>query len=222
MDKLDVRMICFNFMAYIGWLRTSSTIAERGGALVTGFDIDDFKAGDAHISADELWHNYEYFIRAVVPEAEKYGIKFALHPDDPPIAQLGGVERIMVSADNIEKAVTGFMRSDSLGYTLCQATYYMMGEDLYKVIPRFADKIMFVHFRNAAGNKFHFRETFHDNGELDMPGLIRCYKKCGVNVPIRVDHVPVMAEENSVNAGYDTLGRLFAIGYLKGILESIR
>ena len=59
-----------------------------------------------------------------MPEAEKYGIKFALHPDDPPIAQLGGVERIMVSADNIEKAVTGFMRSDSLGYTLCQATYY--------------------------------------------------------------------------------------------------
>ena len=56
----------------------------------------------------------------------------------------------------------------------------------------------------------------------NMPGLIRCYKKCGVNVPIRVDHVPVMAEENSVNAGYDTLGRLFAIGYLKGILESIR
>ena len=49
MDKLDIRAICFNFMAHIGWLRTSSDICERGGALVTGFDIADFKPTAAKI-----------------------------------------------------------------------------------------------------------------------------------------------------------------------------
>ena len=104
---------------------------------------------------------------------------------------------------------------------MCQATYLMMGEDLYDVIPKLADKIFFIHFRNAVGNKYKFRETFHDNGLIDMPKIIRLYKKCGIDVPIRVDHVPLMAGETQGTAGYTALGRLFAIGYLKGILESI-
>ncbi len=103
---------------------------------------------------------------------------------------------------------------------MCQATYAMMGEDLYEVIPHFADKIKFIHFRNAVGNKTKFHETFHDNGSLEMARLIKLYKSLGLNVPIRVDHVPTMAGENTVNAGYDALGRLYAIGYLKGILEA--
>ena len=89
--------ICFNFMAHIGWLRTSSDYRERGGARVTEFNIESFNPTDARITADELWKNYEYFIKAVIPEAEKYGIKLGLHPDDPPVARLGNVERIMIS-----------------------------------------------------------------------------------------------------------------------------
>ena len=53
-----------------------------------------------------------------------------------------------------------------------------------------------------------------------MAKLIKFYKDCGLNVPIRVDHVPKMAGEQSIHAGYDAIGRLYAIGYLKGILES--
>ena len=53
-----------------------------------------------------------------------------------------------------------------------------------------------------------------------MPDLIALYRRCGINVPIRVDHVPTMAGEDQKKAGYDSLGRLFAIGYLKGILEA--
>lgn len=219
MDKLDIRAICFNFMAHIGWLRTSSDICERGGALVTGFDIADFKLTAAKITERELWDNYTYFIKAVIPYAEKYNIDLALHPDDPPLAKLGDVSRIMISAENIDKAINT-VRSPKLGITMCQATYAMMGEDLYEVIPHFADKIKFIHFRNAVGNKTKFHETFHDNGSLEMAGLIKLYKSLGLNVPIRVDHVPTMAGENTVNAGYDALGRLYAIGYLKGILEA--
>lgn len=220
MNELDVRSICFNFMAHIGWLRTTDSIKERGGALVTGFDIDDFKSTEKAITSEQLWQNYEYFIKAVIPYAEKYNIKLALHPDDPPLPRLGNVERIMISYENINKAIH-IVNSPNLGVTMCQATYLMMGEDLYDVIPRLAEKIFLVHFRNAVGNKFRFRETFHDNGLIDMADIMKLYKKCGVNVPIRVDHVPLMAGEKQETAGYTALGRLFALGYLKGIMQAI-
>ena len=219
MNELDIRTLCFNWMAHIGWLRTADNIRERGGALVTGFDIDDFRPDGRSITAQELWNNYEYFLRAVLPYAEKYDIRLALHPDDPPLPRLGDIERIMTSCENIQKALS-VCPSDHLGVTMCQATYLMMGENLYEVIPKLADKIFFVHFRNAAGNKYRFRETFHDNGEIDMADIMRLYKKCGVDVPIRVDHVPLMAGEEPGKAGYTALGRLFALGYLRGILES--
>lgn len=220
MDKLNIRTICFNWMAHIGWLRTSSDLQERGGALVTGFNLNDFTPTDKKITQQQLWDNYKYFIDAVIPYSEKYNINLALHPDDPPLERLGNVERIMISADNIEKAMN-VRKSQNLGITMCQATYKMMGEDLYKVIPRFADKIMFVHFRNTTGVKNDFRETFHDNGDIAMADIMRLYKKCGVDVPVRVDHVPTMAGEKTQIAGYDALGRLYAIGYLKGILEAM-
>ncbi|MBR4295275.1 MAG: mannonate dehydratase [Clostridia bacterium] len=219
MESLNIRTICFNFMAHIGWLRTRSDIKERGDAYVTGFDIKDFKPVGERITSEQLWNNYEYFIKAVIPFAEKHGIKLALHPDDPPLERLGDVERIMISYENIKKAIS-IVDSDNLGVTMCQATYLMMGEDLYDVIPKLADKIFFVHFRNAVGNKLKFNETFHDNGLINMSDIMKLYKKCNVDVPIRVDHVPLMAGENQDLPGYTALGRLFAIGYLKGILES--
>ncbi len=222
MRDFQIQTICFNWMAHIGWLRTSSDIVERGGALVTGFNVNDFVAKEnVAISERELWDNYEYFLKAVIPVAEKYGIKLALHPDDPPFAKLGDVSRIMISPENIKRAIYDVCPSESLGITMCQATYYMMGADLEKTITEFADKIMFVHFRNAKGVKTNFRETFHDNGDLDMAKLICLYKKLGIDVPIRVDHVPTLKGENTEVAGYAAQGRLFALGYLKGLLETI-
>ncbi len=220
MKELGMESICFNWMAHIGWLRTKSDIVERGGALVTGFDINDFKDTGKAITEKELWDNYEYFLKAVVPVAEKNNIKLALHPDDPPLPKLGNVSRIMITGDNIKKAIYDIVPSDILGVTMCQATYHMMGEDLYKIIPELKEKIFFVHFRNAVGNKLSFRESFHDNGALEMAKLIKLYKELGINVPVRVDHVPTLKGEDTNVAGYAAMGRLFAIGYLKGLLES--
>ena len=98
----------------------------------------------------------------------------------------------------------------------------MMGEDLHKVISEQKNKIFFIHFRNTTGVKTNFRETFHDNGEIDMADLIHLYNSLNLDVPIRVDHVPLMAGENNNNPGYTSLGRLFAIGYLKGLLDRDR
>ncbi len=222
MRDLGMESICFNWMAHIGWLRTRSDIEERGGALVTEFNPNDFqpKAGVA-ISEKELWDNYAYFLKAVIPTAEECGIKLALHPDDPPVPKLGDVSRIMVSVENIKKAIYDVYPSENLGLTMCQATFYIMGADMEKTIRDFAEKIFFVHFRNTTGSLKGFRETFHDNGDLDMAKLLRLYTSLGINVPIRVDHVPTLKGENTEVAGYAAQGRLLAIGYLKGLLEAI-
>ena len=210
-------------MVHYGWTRTSDSLLERGGAKVTGFSLKDFKPDGFKISKEQVFENYIYFIKAVIPYAEKYGIKLALHPDDPPLDTLGNVPRIFTSLDNIKKGIN-CVNSENLGVTFCQACYKLMGEDLESAISELKNKIFFVHFRNVRGNKFNFRETFHDNGEIDMAAALRLYKKyCpdnAKNIPIRVDHVPTLAGEESRVSGYDALGRLFAIGYLKGIDEA--
>jgi hypothetical protein len=150
-------------------------------------------------------------------DRDLYNIKLALHPDDPPVPRLGGVSRIMISYENIKKAIS-VVNSCNLGVTMCQATYHIMGENLYEIIPKLNEKIFFIHFRNTTGNKKKFRETFHDNGEINMKNILELYRKCGINVPIRVDHVPTLAGESD-KTGYSSFGRLFALGYLKGLLE---
>lgn len=223
LKEVGIDTVCFNFMVHYGWTRTSDSLLERGGAKVTGFSLKDFKPDGFKISKEQVFENYIYFIKAVIPFAEKYGIKLALHPDDPPLDTLGKVPRIFTSLDNIKKGIN-CVNSENLGVTFCQACYKLMGEDLENAISELKNKIFFVHFRNVRGNKFNFRETFHDNGEIAMAAALRLYKKyCpdnAKNIPIRVDHVPTLAGEESRVSGYDALGRLFAIGYLKGIDEA--
>ena len=218
--EVGIHTVCFNFMAHYGWTRTDTSLPERGGATVTGFSLERFYPDEFKLNRDMLFHNYEYFIKAVIPYAERYDIRLALHPDDPPLDQLGNVARIFTSLDAIKRGIK-VVNSPNLGVTFCQACYQLMDEQLEVAIPALADKIFFIHFRNVRGTKTNFSETFHDNGDIDMAAAMKLYIENGVDVPIRVDHVPTLAGENSNIAGYDTLGRLFAIGYLKGLIEGI-
>lgn len=218
MDQMNVRTLCFNFMAHVGWTRTNYALPERGGALVTGFRLEDFQPVAARVSEEQLWANYTKFIQAILPYAERYHIHLALHPDDPPLPQLGGVSRIMTNVENIRRAID-MGNSPYLGVTLCQACFYLMGADLEQLIPAWRDKIFFVHFRNVTGTPVDFRETFHDNGDLDMARMMQLYKRSGIDVPVRVDHVPTMAGERETT-GYTALGRLYALGYLRGLLQA--
>lgn len=222
MDRLDIRTVCTNFMAYIGWFRTRNDIPERGGAMVTGFDRADCPDQEPlRITREQLWANLRYFLRAVMPYAEKYGIRIALHPDDPPVPRLRDVSRILTDRDSIVKAVK-LADSDYLGVTLCQGCYAAMGEDVSETIRLFArmDKLFFVHFRDISGDRDRFHETFHDNGQTDMAQAIQTYRDCGYHGPVRIDHVPTMAGEDNGNPGYANVGRLYALGYLKGLLEA--
>ncbi len=215
--------ICTNFMAEIGWYRTTSNIPERGGALVTGFDARDARIDPAlSITEEALWSNLAYFLKAVVPACERYGIRLALHPDDPPVARLGNVSRILISRENIQRAID-LVPSPNLGITMCQANYAAMGEDVYDCIESFGaqKKIFFVHFRDITGTATCFHETFHDNGQTDMAKALRAYQRTGFDGPVRIDHVPTMAGEKNGVPGYETVGRLYAIGYLKGLAEGI-
>ena len=224
MGLLGIRVLCYNFTAHFNWVRTRFDIRERGGALVTGYrhaDLDpEVVTDDGTVTAGELWKNLEYLQKAIVPAAEEAGVLLALHPDDPPQPVIQHISRILISADAMERAVN-IVPSPNAGITLCQATFRMMGEDAVQCIERFgrAGKINLVHFRDVTGDKDDFHETFHDNGMTDMAACIRAYRKVNCNAFIRVDHVPTMASEKNQSPGYESLGRLFAIGYLKGLLE---
>lgn len=215
--------ICTNFVAEINWYRSTSTYPERGGALVTGFDVRDVDIDPTLTSSEtELWCNLEYFLNAVIPQCEKYGINIALHPDDPPLRRLANLERILISKDNVQRALD-LVPSERLGITMCQANFVAMGENVYQCIEHFGrqKKIFLVHFRDIVGTAECFHEAFHDNGQTDMARALRCYRDVGYTGPVRIDHVPTMAGEANDRPGYETIGRLYAIGYLRGLADAI-
>ena len=70
------------------------------------------------------------------------------------------------------------------------------------------------------GQKENFRETFHDNGPTDMGKMLRIYSEAGFNGPIRPDHAPTIAGESDDSKGYGMQGKIFAFGYMIGLMEA--
>src|SRR5690606_32898407 len=139
-------------------------------------------------------------------------------PDDPPISPIRGVARIIRNAAAMQKAID-LVPSEYSGVTLCQGTLATAGENIPEVINHFGKqgKIFFVHFRDVKGTPEKFQETFHDDGITDMYASMKAYHEIGFDGPIRVDHVPTMEGESNENPGYEGMGRLFALGYMKGL-----
>ncbi|HPY90916.1 MAG TPA: mannonate dehydratase [Lentisphaeria bacterium] len=221
MGRLGLKLLCYNFMVGIGWYRSRNDLKERGGALTSGFDIREIDNDvELKISEEQVWKNYEYFLRAVLPAAEEAGVKLGLHPDDPPVSPLLGYSRVLTSADAYRK-VMNLSSSPSHGITFCQATFRAMGEDVFKLITEFRKRIFFLHFRDVTGTRECFRETFHDNGPTDMAELLRLTRQYAPDCLIRPDHTPTMAGESNEKFGYTMQGNLFAIGYIRGILDAL-
>jgi mannonate dehydratase len=224
MNKLDVRLLCYNFMA-TGWFRTDKNIKERGGAIVSGFSYETAKREPVSrygvFSENQIWDNYQWFIEQIMPVAEANGIQMALHPDDPPISPIQGISRILTSSKAIDKALS-ISGSPSHGLTFCQGTYTTMNENVLELIHKYGknNKIFFVHIRDVIGSAENFRETFHDNGPTDMFQMMKAYYEIGFDGPIRSDHVPTMAGEKNENVGYEMKGNLFGIGYIKGLMHA--
>ena len=222
MGRLGIPLLCYNFMAGIGWHRNDTAFPLRGGALGSSFDrrtTPDTLTEFGTLDKEALWENYAWFIEQVMPAAEAAGVKMGLHPDDPPVDSLRGIARIMSSTGGFRRALS-LSNSPSHGLTYCQANFTLLGDADRTLLREFRERVHFVHFRDVRGTAECFHETFHDDGPTDMAAMIRLYREIGFEGPIRVDHVPSMAGEANDHPGYGALGRLFAVGYLKGILDA--
>lgn len=208
----------------VGVIRTSDAVPLRGDSRTTAYDHEQSERATDHpveISEDELWENLVYFLDEVVPVAEEAGVDLALHPDDPPVASVRGVPRLVNSVENVQR-ILNLHDSPRHGLTFCQGNFSAMGADVPETIRRFGDRIHFVHFRDVEGDAESFVETWHEEGQTDMLAAMRAYRDVGFDGPIRPDHVPRMLGEQhreESQAGYTDQGRLFAVGYMKGLLE---
>jgi mannonate dehydratase len=224
LGALGVGVWCYEWMPVFNWMRTSTTTPSRGGALVTSYDNSLMQNAPTTpygvVTEDQLWHNLEYFLKIVIPVAEKANVKLAMHPDDPPLSPIRGLGRIMRSVENFQRLID-LVPSDANGITLCQGNFTLMTDDLPSVIRHFGKKIFFVHLRDVRGTPEKFEETFHDDGQTNMLECLKAYRDIGFDGVARPDHVPTMEGDNNDNAGYSAIGRLFAIGYLKGLRQAV-
>lgn len=226
MGRLGISVVCHNWMAGLTWQRTSFAAPARGGALATGYDHKLLESAPlttwGEISEAQLWENMHYFLERVVPVAEETGVKLAVHPDDPPISPIRGIARILTSPAALKKVID-LVPSPNSGVTLCQGTVSSMGVDVIDAIDLLATtgNVFFVHFRDVRGAPESFVETFQDDGQTDMAAAIRAYARAGFDGYLRVDHVPTMAGEDNDSPGYETLGRLYALGYTRGLIDAI-
>ena len=231
LSDLDIRMVCYNFMAGTDWIRTSVDTQERAGSKVTAFRLADLdKAmipGRPAFRADlepgakrsELWTNLQNFLEEIIPVAEDAGVVMAMHPDDPPLPQLLGNDRIMHNVSGFEKLVE-IVKSPSNKIAFCQGSFSEMGIDIPAAIRRLGPHIAYVHYRDVVGTADDFRESWQDNGQTDMAEAMRAYREVGFNGPMRPDHVPQMIGEDDGEPGYTMLGRLFAFGYIRGMMHA--
>lgn len=223
MGKLGIPVWCYEWMTDFNWVRTNFATPSRGGSVVTSFNVDDVPddiTSNPPISEEKLWETLEYFLKRVLPVAEKAGVKLSMHPDDPPITPIKGVSRIMRSIENYQRLVE-ILPSDYNTITLCQGNFTLMTDDLPSVIRKFGNKISFVHFRDVKGTPTRFEETWHDAGKTDMLACMRAYRDIGFDGVLRPDHVPTVEGDSNEHAGYSSFGRLYAIGYIRGLQQAV-
>lgn len=234
MGEVGIPILCYNFMAGTDWVRTKLDIAERGGALVTGFDLKDvqqaillghdsgdseYEANEERVTSEQLWQRLEAMLKELIPVAEEAGVTLAIHPDDPPLPELMGKARIMNSVESFERLLE-LDSSPANAICFCQGTFATMGADIPDAIRRLGKAIKYVHFRDVRGTAESFAESFHDNGPTDMAEAIRTLREVGFNGPIRPDHVPQLLGEEQGEPGYTMQGRLFAYGFIRGLLQA--
>ena len=138
-------------------------------------------------SEDELWANFEHFIRKVVPVAEEAGVYIGIHPDDPPVYPLGGVPRcIFGSFDGYRRAIE-IAASPNIGVCLCTGCWLeggpAMGRDVLETVALLCGqkKLFKVHLRNVtAPMPEGFAETFLDAGYMDMHRVIEALHEVGL------------------------------------------
>jgi len=196
--------------------------AGRGGAVYKAYDYARVKDAAPYaelgtITRAQLWERMEYFLERALPAAEKVGVKMSLHPKDPPVRVLRGIERLFTNTAEIEKFALGF-QSKANGFTFCQGTVTEMGVDVVDAIRRIGGKgrIHHVHFRNVRGRVPRYTETFIDDGDMDMLAAMRAYREVGYQGSLVSDHSPSIPGD--LPGG--KIGRSFSQGYIRGLVQA--
>jgi len=229
LGRVGVPILAYNWLPTVGvwghW-RTGDSGGGRGGAGLKSWDYALVKDApfteDGEISADEIHRNHVYFLKAAVPVAEKWNVKLAVHPDDPPAPALRGIGRTMISVDSYQRILDA-VPSPYNGLEFCQGTVTEFpdvgGARIPEVIRHFGrqGKIFFVHFRNVRGRFPKFDEVFQDDGDTDQYEAVKAYLETGFSGPIRPDHTPKIVGDEDRH-----VGMAYSVGYLRALMDSVR
>jgi mannonate dehydratase len=169
---------------------------------------------------DELWDNYTFFIKKVVPVAEEAGVYIGVHPDDPTGFEMGGIPRCIFGNFAGYVRALEIASSPNIGVCLCVGSWIEGGERTGKhvteAIRHFAaqKKLFKIHFRNvSAPLPEGFVETFPDDGYVDMSKVMRALHESGYTGAVISDHLPNMA-------GGRRSAEAFALGYMRGLIQA--
>lgn len=175
------------------------------------------------IDKEQLRENMRYFLSAIMPTCEKYGMFMCVHPDDPPFPILG-LPRIVTSDEDIEWFLNAVDNPHN-GLTFCAGSLSAGAHNnLVEMAKKYAGRTWFVHMRSChIFPNGDFTEASHLGGRADLIELARIFEKANPNLPMRVDHGMTMLgdEKRGYNAGYSFLGRMFALGQVQGILATV-
>lgn len=175
------------------------------------------------INREGLRKNMCYFLNAIMPVCEEYGVNMCVHPDDPPF-QVLGLPRIVTNEEDIEWLLNA-VNNPHNGLTFCAGSL-SSGEhnDTRKLANKFAKRTHFVHLRSTAampgGN---FIESSHLTGRGHLIELIRIFENENPGLPMRVDHGRMMLgdEDKGYNPGYSFHGRMLALAQVEGMMAVI-
>jgi mannonate dehydratase len=215
-------------LTFIGIPRTTPT-PGRGPSRYSTFVYTEGKQDPpltvaGPVNADLYWERITYFLERVVPVAEEHKVRIGCHPQDPGMPRgkgWRGVETVLGNVDGLKRFVS-IKESPYHGLNFCQGTVSEMlekpGEEIFDVIRYFGTrkKIFSVHFRNIAGGFLNFRETFIDNGDVDMLKAMRVYKEVGYDGMMMPDHVPNVEGDTGQVQGF-----AFAFGYIKALIAAV-
>jgi mannonate dehydratase len=169
-------------------------------------------------TAEEMWHNYTYFMQQVAPVAEEHGVMIGIHPDDPPVTVLGGVPRLFSSFEGYRRAME-IADSPNVGLVLCcgcilEGGKSQWGMDPEEMIRYFGPrkKIFQVETRNVSAPLPHYTETFIDNGYYDMYKVMKALQDIQYDGIVIPDHFPKLMGGKYAQMAY-------AMGYLRALLN---
>jgi len=166
---------------------------------------------------EEIWDNFEYFIRQVAPVAEEAGVRIGIHPDDPPCPSLAGIPRCIFSSFNGYARALDMADSPNVGICLCVGCWLeggeLMGRDVLETLRHFGaqGKIFKVHFRNVDKPLPHFVETYVDDGYMDMYQVMKVMHEVGFSGVAIPDHVPSMVGERT--------GSAYTLAFMRAYLQ---